>query len=274
MAAGAFDLKAFYARVDLLYRDGRGDDVHRYLDEALAAARRFGDPLAIAAVASELGGVERVRGNLLQAEALYDEALLAHGSMAAPNADSQANLLINKGDVLVAQGRYAAAVDLFDWAEALLGTGAQAAYQRSAICNNRAAAFREMGRYNAARRDLRQALSLLDQVEGKDDKRAVTRVSLAQILVKEGRLDDARREVDAALRAYETLSGGRDIHRPNAYACSAQVAYLQGDYRLAADHMDRAVKALQDKVGASPMVERLQRERRRMQRLAKETMGA
>ena len=141
MAAGAFDLKAFYARVDGLYRDGRGDKVYRYLADSLAAARRSGDPLAIVAVASELGGVERVRGNLRQAEALYDEALLVHGRMSSPDAASSANLLINKGDVLVAQGRYAAAVDLFDRAEALLGDGIKTAYQRSAICNNRSAAY-------------------------------------------------------------------------------------------------------------------------------------
>ena len=132
MAAGAFDLKAFYARVDGLYRDGRGDKVYRYLADSLAAARLSGDSLAIVAVASELGGVERVRGNLRQAEALYDEALLVHGRMSSPDAASSANLLINKGDVLVAQGRYAAAVDLFDRAEALLGDGIKTAYQRSA----------------------------------------------------------------------------------------------------------------------------------------------
>lgn len=197
MAAGAFDLKAFYARVDGLYRDGRGDKVYRYLADSLAAARRSGDPLAIVAVASELGGVERVRGNLRQAEALYDEALLVHGHMSSPDAASSANLLINKGDVLVAQGRYAAAVDLFDRAEALLGDGIKTAYQRSAICNNRSAAYREMGEYALARRDLRRAVSLLDLVDGAQDKRAVAQVSLAQTLVKEGRLDEARREIDA-----------------------------------------------------------------------------
>ena len=268
MAAGAFDLKAFYARVDGLYRDGRGDMVYRYLADSLAAARRSGDPLAIVAVASELGGVERVRGNLRQAEALYDEALLLHGRMPSPDVASSANLLINKGDVLVAQGRYVAAVDLFDRAEALLGDGIKTAYQRSAICNNRSAAYREMGEYALARRDLRRAVSLLDLVDGAQDKRTVALVSLAQTLVKEGRLDEARREIDAALRAYETLSGGRDIHRPNAFACSGQIAYLMGDYRLAADQMHRAAEALRDKVGASPMVERLQEECRRMQRLA------
>lgn len=201
MAAGAFDLKAFYARVDGLYRDGRGDMVYRYLADSLAAARRSGDPLAIVAVASELGGVERVRGNLRQAESLYDEALLLHGRMPSPDAVSSANLLINKGDVLVAQGRYAAAVVLFDRAEALLGDGVKTAYQRSAICNNRSAAYREMGEYALARRDLRRAVSLLDLVDGAQDKRAVALVSLAQTLVKEGRLDEARREIDAALRA-------------------------------------------------------------------------
>ena len=142
------------------------------------------------------------------------------------------------------------------------------AYQRSAICNNRSAAYREMGEYALARRDLRRAVSLLDLVDGAQDKRAVALVSLAQTLVKEGRLDEARREIDAALCAYETLSGGRDIHRPNAFACSGQIAYLMGDYRLAADQMHRAAEALRDKVGASPMVERLQEECRRMQRLA------
>ena len=110
-----------------------------------------------------------------------------------------------------------------------------------------------MGEYALARRDLRRAVSLLDLVDGAQDKRAVAQVSLAQTLVKEGRLDEARREIDAALRAYETISHGRDIHRPNAFACSGQIAYLMGDYRLAADHMRRAAESLRDKVGASPM---------------------
>lgn len=268
MGRGAFDLEAFYAAVDRLYREGRGDDVHRYLDGELAAARLSGDSLAISAVASELGGVERVRGNLPQAERLYDEALLAHRRLWKPNTASYANLLINKGDVLVAQGRYSAAIELFDYAESLLPDAPAADYQRSAICNNRSAAHRELGEYALARRDLRRAVALLDQVEGKDDKRAVTQVALAQILVKEGRLDEARREVDIALRVFETLLGGRDIHRPNAWACSAQIAYLKGDYQLAAKHMGCAVEALQDKVGDSQMVERLQKEYRRMQRLA------
>ena len=268
MGDGTFDLHAFYDRVDGLYRDGRGDDVHRYLADALVAARRGGDDLAIAAVASELGGVERVRGNLAMAEGLYDEALRAHGRNRASQPGSPVNLLVNKGDVLVAQGRYAGAVELFDRAESLAGEGADTAYQRSAICNNRAAALRELGDFARARRDLRRAIALLDEVGCKEDKRAVTQVSLAQILVKEGRLPEARRVVDAALDAFETLSGGRDIHRPNAYACSASVAYLMGDYARAADHMARAAALLRDKVGASPMVERLEGEGRRMRRLA------
>lgn len=265
---GGFDIKAFYAEVDRRYAQGRGDEVLEFLMGALDRARSGADPGAFVAVASELGSVLRVRGDHARALGLYDEALTALGRWEGSSPESLGSLLINRGDVLVAAGRHREAIDAFDEAERVIEGSSRDPYRLSAVCNNRSAAYRELGRFDLARRDLGRAVKLLGDDPARRPMRAVTRTGLAQILVKEGRLERAEREIGIALAEYEELSGGRDIHRPNALATAGQIAYLRGSYRRAAELYRLAAELLEDKVGPSETVALLEREHARMGRLA------
>lgn len=268
MTGGPFDLHAFYREVDRRYREGSGDGVLRFLEDQLDRARASGDEDALVAVASELGSVLRVRGELARAEALYLEAIRILDERPQAPALSRVNLRINLGDVYVAWGRGETAVRLFDEAEGMLPCAESHPYQLSAICNNRSSAWRQLGRLAEARRDLRRASALLARVEGSEGERAVNGINLAQILLQEGRLEEADAEIAPVLKAYETLSGGRDIHRPNALAVAAQVAYLRGNYTRASELYGEAIAALSDKLGDSATVEALRRQKARVDRLA------
>lgn len=268
MMRDGFDIKAFYAEVDRRYAEGRGDEVLDFLVAALDRARTGADPGAFVAVASELGGVLRVRGDHARALGLYDEALRALGRWEGSSPESLGSLLINRGDVLVAAGCHREAIDAFDEAERVIEGSSRDPYQLSAVCNNRSAAYRELGRFDLARRDLGRAVRLLGDDPARRPMRAVTRTGLAQILVKEGRLERAEHEIGIALAEYEELSGGRDIHRPNALATAGQIAYLRGSYRRAAELYRLAAELLEDKVGPSETVALLEREHARMGRLA------
>lgn len=268
MMDGDVDIRAFYAEVDRSYREGRGDETLGFLEAALGRARAGVDPGAFIAVASELGGVLRIRGDHRRALALYDEALEAFARWEESSPESLGSLLINKGDVLVAAGRHREAIGVFDEAERVIAGASRDPYRLSAVCNNRSAAYRELGRFDLARRDLRRAVELLGDDPARRGNRAVTRTGLAQILVKEGRLEQAEREIGIALAEYEELSDGRDIHRPNALATAGQIAYLRGSYRRAAELYRLAAELLEDKTGPSKTVALLERERARMDRLA------
>lgn len=264
-----FDLPAFYREVDARYREQAGPEVLRFLVSVLARAQAAGDVLASSAVASELGSVLRVRGEFEAAAALYAAAIEALDRAEAADSRSRVNLRINLGDVYAAAGDAVRAIELFDEAEALLIEPAHHPYELSAILNNRSSAYRAQGRLDRARQDLRRAAELLDGVPNAEGNRAVNGINLAQILMEEGRLDEAEEVLVPVLAIYEHLTGGRDIHRPAALATAAQVARLRGEYALAGERYTEAIDALADKVGESEAVDRLRRERERVERLAR-----
>ncbi|RRF89277.1 MAG: tetratricopeptide repeat protein [Coriobacteriaceae bacterium] len=256
------DLSGLYDELDRLYGEP-GADVAGFLREALRRARLAGDGRMCVAAANELGSVLRLRGDLDESEELYEEVLAKLEGLGA-SGDERARVLINLGDVYVAQGRHEKAVEAFDRAEALLGSGDEHPYEVSAICNNRSASLRGLGRFAEARRDLRRAGRLLESVPNSEGRRATNAINLAQVLLDEGRLDEAEEAIVPALAAYRTLSGGRDVHRPHALATAAKIAYLRGRYGEAEDLYRKAADVLRDKLGDAPNVRALEREAERM----------
>ena len=267
MDAQPLDHHAFYHEVDRRYRESSGDGVLRFLENEMRRARSSGSEDAVVAVASELGSVLRVRGEYERAEGLYDEAIRILEARPSASLFSRVNLRINLGDVYVAWGRNADAVRLFDEAEGLLECPESRPYQLSAICNNRSSAYRGLGRLTEARKDLRRAGALLERIPDSEGERAVNGINLAQILLLEGRVEEADQEMAPVLKAYETLSGGRDIHRPNALVVAGQIAYLRGDYRRASGYYGDAIAALVDKLGDSATVRGLREQKAKIDRL-------
>lgn len=263
------DVSSFYAQLDGLYRE-EGSDVGGYLRDRLRLARSQEDELGFAVVANELGSVLRVRGELEESEDLYDAVLAIlrrHGAE-----DGQiATALLNLGDVYVAQGRFLVAIGTFDQAESLLGE--DDIYELSAVCNNRSSAYRGIGEFAQARQNLRRAAALLEGVPDSEGARAVNAINLAQILVDEGRLPEARDVIAPALVAYETLSAGRDIHRPNALATAGKISYLMGEYRASANLYENAWEILSQKLGESRTGTALRGEAQRIRRLAAKVEG-
>lgn len=251
------ELGTFYSELDRLYGEP-GADVEGFLREALRRARLVRDERAVASVANELGSVLRLRGELRESEGLYDEVLRALEATGADERDV-ARALVNLGDVYVAQGRNAAAIEAFDRAERMLGDGDENRLELSAICNNRSSAYRGLGRFSDARADLRRAGRLLDGVPGTEGKRATNAINLAQVLTDEGRIEEAAEVIAKAFVTYETLGGGRDVHRPHALATAARIAYLRGDYVAAEAHYLKVAEVLREKLGDSPNADALER---------------
>lgn len=270
MRRGSFDLQGFYREVDRAYGAADPVAVVHVLRDAIDGACVSSDPLALAAVASELGSVLRARGELELAEKLYLAALPAVDRAWDRSPLSRCTMRINLGDVYLAQGRGCDAVAAFDQAEVFLSRPEDHPYELSAICNNRASAYRLCGMLTEARRDLARAIAVLEGVPGTAGERAVHAVNLAQILTEEGKLDEAAAALEPALKAYETLSGGRDIHRPQAFAAAGRIAYLKGDYARCRDCYSNAIAAVEDKLGMAPIVQQLEAERDRADRLARE----
>lgn len=269
----SFDLKRFYEEVDRVYAEGHQKEVLGYLEGELAHAKEACDTTAFVAVGSELGGVLRARGELAAAEKLYLEVLSRMATSPNTDALSVAHVLINLGDVFVAADKRSCALMVFDAAEKIVGSPEAHPYELSAICNNRSTVYRQLGEYQKAKAEIARASDLLQKVPHSEGRLATNAVNLAQILIAEGNLEQAEVLLAPVLVAYESLSGGRDIHRPQALWTQAQLLRLRGRYQEARDACQAAYDLLEDKLGSSAQSAKLKAEVLELETLIAQQQG-
>ena len=210
------------------------------LGDAIAVGRRFGDPDVEFEALSYLGGVYLMTGRVEQGLVLFDEALAAicAGELReVATVDSimcglfWACELVN--DVPRADQWMRAAADL------LRRRNAMAAFCRAHYGGILTAA----GRWNEAERELLQAARHFDR--GMPQRRAAAMIRLADLRVRQGRLEEAALLLD-----------GLDRH-PDAVRTLAALHLARGEVALARDLLERATAAPDDEVptvGESTMV--------------------
>ena len=210
------------------------------LGEAIAVGRRFGDPDVEFEALSYLGGVYLMTGRVEQGLVLFDEALAAicAGELReVATVDSimcglfWACELVN--DVPRADQWMRAAADL------LARRNVMAAFCRAHYGGILTAA----GRWNEAERELLQAARHFDR--GMPQRRAAAMIRLADLRVRQGRLEEAALLLD-----------GLDRH-PDAVRTLAALHLARGEVALARDLLERATAAPDDEVptvGESTMV--------------------
>ena len=210
------------------------------LGDAIAVGRRFGDPDVEFEALSYLGGVYLMTGRVEQGLVLFDEALAAicAGELReVATVDSimcglfWACELVN--DVPRADQWMRAAADL------LARRNVMAAFCRAHYGGILTAA----GRWNEAERELLQAARHFDR--GMPQRRAAAMIRLADLRVRQGRLEEAALLLD-----------GLDRH-PDAVRTLAALHLARGEVALARDLLERATAAPDDEVptvGESTMV--------------------
>ena len=201
------------------------------LGDAIAVGRRFGDPDVEFGALSYLGGVYLMTGRVEQGLVLFDEALAAicAGELReVATVDSimcglfWACELVN--DVPRADQWMRAAADL------LRRRNVVAAFCRAHYGGILTAA----GRWSEAERELLQAARHFDR--GMPQRRAAAMIRLADLRVRQGRLEEAAQLLD-----------GLDRH-PDAIRTLAALQLARGEVALARDLLERATAAPDDEV--------------------------
>ena len=201
------------------------------LGDAIAVGRRFGDPDVEFGALSYLGGVYLMTGRVEQGLVLFDEALAAicAGELReVATVDSimcglfWACELVN--DVPRADQWMRAAADL------LRRRNVVAAFCRAHYGGILTAA----GRWSEAERELLQAARHFDR--GMPQRRAAAMIRLADLRVRQGRLEEAALLLD-----------GLDRH-PDAIRTLAALQLARGEVALARDLLERATAAPDDEV--------------------------
>jgi CHAT domain-containing protein/tetratricopeptide (TPR) repeat protein len=223
---------------------GRPQDALRTFDQALRLARERGDRRAEAAILQNMGSLHRGLGSLDAAKEYLEAALSIHVEAGQRRAEAEvlhelARVHLRQGSepralerlrrasdiwdaladprgrainlsetaaVLLTRGRAAEALPPLEQALALHRTSG--ALQGEAIALGQVAHARwRLADRPAARQAFQQALDLWTR-GGNRPRQADTRRSLALLEKEEGRLEDARAHVEAALDIVETMRSG------------------------------------------------------------------
>lgn len=269
-----YDVEAFYKRLTTAYQMHRGDALKAFLQRELEAARASSDDDGIVIVSNELGSVLRVRGEAEASLALYADVLERLRRRGMQRTASFASARINQGGAWMVAGNPREALQSYDEAIDILNQLPETThYQRAAALNNRSQAYRACNQLEAAIRDIRQALQLLPKTPDARGERATSLTNYANIELLRGEFAHARTLLQEALDIFDTESGGRDIHYPNALATYGELEYYCGNYESSAAYYQLAIDKLRDKVGDAASTALLERNRARSLRLSREQNG-
>ena len=201
------------------------------LGDAIAVGRRFGDPDVEFGALSYLGGVYLMTGRVEQGLVLFDEALAAICAGELREVATVDSIMCGLfwaceqvNDVPRADQWMRAAADL------LRRRNVVAAFCRAHYGGILTAA----GRWSEAERELLQAARHFDR--GMPQRRAAAMIRLADLRVRQGRLEEAALLLD-----------GLDRH-PDAVRTVAALQLARGEVALARDLLERATAAPDDEV--------------------------
>ncbi len=239
------------ARIDAQARGGRAREAEPAAESALARAQSLAHRPTIARAWLVVGDV---RHQLAEHEAAVDAYVAAHREATASGSIAIAReAAIDVGRKV---GRVSSGTDdalrWFDvadgWTQRMTTSVADRAFARRA----RADVLMQAGRFEEAAQQLQETLDELETSteHEHDDARAVTMVGLGMVLVRMGRLDEARSVTERGLALTEAVLGAEHPELARALRTLAEIERIRGRSTEALERIERAATILREHSGA------------------------
>lgn len=262
------NMQEFYKGLDIMFGKKDSRETMRYLESWLKAAEDKQDLSGIVAVLNELGGICRALGELERAKSIYRKVLSYLEQMGLAKTEHYATALINTGDVYIASKEYQQALNLFLQAQNLLNQcGLAGDYRMAALCNNISAIYRQTDRLAEAEESLDRAFQIIRGLPQYRGELATTYVNLAELQIRQNKLEMAKESLFAALKIFEATDG-TDVHYSAANASLGEVFFWEKNYREAEFYYQKALELIERDFGKTPyydlVAENLVRVRRNM----------
>lgn len=258
-----FDTDAFLAGLDaILSSPDAGARAEDYLLDAMTAAENAGDLPGLLAVLNETMGFYRSRSRHRDNQWIIQRAIELALRMGLEGTEAWTTTLINAATSQRAAGNHEQAEELYE--QALDSAGRVFApddRRLAALRNNRSLLFAETGRPARARRELREALRILERSSVDPTRDVDIASSATNLALQLLRPDDAGKGPDAealreareltarALRIYRDAGAEDSAHYASALAGHAQTAFAMGDFDAAVDGYTRALAIIAERYG-------------------------
>lgn len=229
-------------KLDGLFADEKLEEVEPFLLSCMRQAKA-GDEYGIyISVGNELIGFYRSISRYEEAFAVAEDVLLLMEELQLEGTVHFATTLLNTATAYRAAGRYEEA--LGDYRRAL------EIYQRdlpkddyrlAGLYNNISILLEKLDENEKSALFLQKAIQIVEKQPGSRLELATSRTNLALIQLKLNRLEEAKKLLDAACRAFEEDGGITDVHYSAALAGQGEVCYRQGGLERALGYYEHAL---------------------------------
>ena len=229
-------------KLDGLFADEKLEEVEPFLLSCMRQAKA-GDEYGIyISVGNELIGFYRSISRDEEAFAVAEDVLLLMEELQLEGTVHFATTLLNTATAYRAAGRYEEA--LGDYRRAL------EIYQRdlpkddyrlAGLYNNISILLEKLDENEKSALFLQKAIQIVEKQPGSRLELATSRTNLALIQLKLNRLEEAKKLLDAACRAFEEDGGITDAHYSAALAGQGEVCYRQGGLERALGYYEHAL---------------------------------
>lgn len=243
-----YDLSNFYEKLKEKFNKSKARDTLIFLLEEFSKTISLKDEGAIIFVGNELSSFLRVKGQTDLAYKIYsileDLVIKNYGK----NSKEYASLLLNIGNCDIVAQKYDQAIKRLDECEEILKNFDHIGYLLASLYNNRSQAYRAKSKLDLAQADIENALKLIDNKE----KIAVSRINLAEILLKKKDYARAFENIGLAIDFYEKNKLELP-HLANAYATRANIFFDLKEYDQSIKFYEKALRIFEKTVGEGPV---------------------
>lgn len=268
------NINEFYQGLDNMFGKQNSAEIEQYFLRYLNQAQEVGDKSGITAVLNEFGGFCRASGKLDRAKEIYVEVIANLEQLGLSQTEHYAAALINAGDVFISAKEYQDALNYFLKAKSMLEqlklTGE---YRMAALYNNISAIYRELGNLSEAEKTARQALDIITTLPDCKIELATTYITLAEVQIKQQKLEIAKENLQTAMKLYEEETDGKDVHYSAANAAMGEVYYYQENYRDSELYYKKALELIERDFGKTVYYEAVEKNLNNVQELLRQSRG-
>lgn len=253
-----FDVQRFLRGLDAIFDAHKApEQAEPYLQKARTEAEHSHNDAGLLTVLNETMGFYRSQGRHTDNLPIIRESLSIADHLHLQEIDPQAwaTTLINAATGMRAAGQYEEAEQLYRQAlDAATSAFSPTDRRLAALHNNMSMLYSETGRLNQAKRELEQALDLLEQSSpdaSADIDVASTHTNLALLLLQMDRYwaSDAIQHAQKALTIYRTGHLEHSAHYASALAGYAQACYMAGCLQDAVSGYAHALSVIEECYG-------------------------
>lgn len=264
------DIKEILNRSDILFQNGRSEEVAGWLKENAVKARDSDDWGTELSLLNELMGYYRSISRLETAWEYAFRAMEIMNRQGLENTAEGMTTCLNVANVYRASGKTGEAVKMYLRVEQVYQKlGMEKDYRLGGLFNNMSVAYLELGKSEEAVGYGEKAIRILRQVPGAEDECATVYGNLAGVMLNSDRpdLEKADEYIDSAMHLFEEICKNSP-HYPGALAMKAYITFLKKDLQGALILYEKAMEETEKHYGKNADYERLRKNYEKIKEIA------